>query len=472
MWVSGPRRSPTRPACPEWVAVSVELCAGAPSPEPPETPARKVGGPPVSDPTPRPSSAPLGGRFWAFWSASLASNLSDGVAMIAVPWLASSLAPENAALVAAVATAGRLPWLLLALPAGVLVDRLPRFTLMVSANALRMLLWALLALVVFSGWASIPLLAAFAFCFGALEVCHDTAAETTVTALVPRERLESANGHVRSGAVVAQEFAGRPLGGFVLVLGLFAPFLFNVAALLVSVVALLRVRATTPATTATPSPASAGRTPRGVWSDVVEGVRALWDQPLLRSVAVIAVFVNTAYATLLSTQVLFVRDVLGLGSTGFGLLMAFAAIGGVIGGQVVSRLRSALPHGTLPTFCLAASGLLYLLVALFPLTPVVAGVYLLSGGLVLGYAVAMTSIRQRVTPDHLLGRVNAAMRTVSWGMSAVGMAAGGVLVAVLAPTLGQADALRVPYALVSAVSLAVVVFFGRRLVGLVREHDR
>ncbi|WP_026116225.1 MFS transporter [Nocardiopsis valliformis] len=430
----------------------------------------------MSDSTTRATTAPLGGRFWAFWSASLTSNLSDGVAMIAVPWLASSLAPENAALVAAVATAGRLPWLLLALPAGVLVDRLPRFTLMVSANSLRLLLWALLAAVVFAGWASVPLLAAFAFCFGALEVCYDTAAETTVPALVPKENLERANGHIRSGAIVAQEFAGRPLGGFVLALGLFVPFLFNIAALLVSVVALLRVRATAPTQDNSPGPGpeappKAPRGLRGVREDVVEGVKALWSQPLLRAVAVIAIFVNTAYATMLSTQVLFVRDTLGLGSAGFGLLMAFAAVGGILGGQLVSRLRVLLPDGTLPVFCLAGSGLLYLVVSVFPLTPVVAGVYFLSGGLVLGYGVAMTSIRQRITPDHLLGRVNAAMRTVSWGMSAVGMAAGGVLVASLAPALGQTDALRVPYALVSAVSLAVVVFFGRRLVGLVREHD-
>lgn len=430
----------------------------------------------MSDSTTRASTAPLGGRFWAFWSASLASNLSDGVAMIAVPWLASSLAPDNATLVASVATAGRLPWLFLALPAGVLVDRAPRFTLMVSANALRVLLWALLALVVFSGWASIPLLAAFAFCFGALEVCYDTAAESAVTALVPKENLERANGHIRSGAVVAQEFAGRPLGGFVLALGLFVPFLFNVAALLVSVAALLRVRATASRapTASEPFPGAPPKAPRGlrgVGADVAEGVRALWNQPLLRAVAVIAVFVNTAYATLLSTQVLFVRDTLGLGPAGFGLLMAFAAVGSVVGGQMVSWMRSVLPNGTLPVVCLAGSGLLYLVVALFPFAPVVAGAYFLSGGLILGYGIAMTSIRQRITPDRVLGRVNAAMRTVSWGMSAVGMAAGGVLVSSLAPALGQTDALRVPYALVSVVSLAVVVFFGRRLVGLVREHD-
>jgi Na+/melibiose symporter-like transporter len=109
-----------------------------------------------------------------------------------------------------------------------------------------------------------------------------------------------------------------------------------------------------------------------VWEDVVEGVKALWSQPLLRAVALIAIFVNTAYATMLSTQVLFVRDTLGLGSAGYGLLMAFAAVGGIIGGQLVSRLREILPHGTLPVFCLAGSGLLYLVVSVFPLTSVVA----------------------------------------------------------------------------------------------------
>lgn len=188
-------------------------------------------------------------------------------------------------------------------------------------------------------------------------------------------------------------------------------------------------------------------------------------------VAMIAVFVNTTYATMLSTQVLFVRDTLGLGSVGFGLLMAFAAVGGIVGGQIVAWLRAVLPHGTLPVLCLAASGTLYLVVALFQHVAVVAGVYFLSGGLVMGYGVTMTSIRQRITPDHVLGRVNAAMRTVGWGMSAVGMAAGGFLVASLAPALGQSEALRAPYALVAVTSLAVVLSFGRRLTRLVREYD-
>ncbi|MFY7064529.1 MFS transporter [Nocardiopsis changdeensis] len=436
-------------------------------------------------PRPKPADRSLGGRFWAFWSAALAANLSDGVAMIAMPWLASSLTSDPV-LVAAVATAGRLPWLLLALPAGVLIDRLPRIPVMAGAGTVRLALWAALAAVVFSGAASVPLLVVFAFCFGALEVCYDTAAETVVASVVPRDRLERANGHLRTGALVVQEFGGRPVGGLLISLGLFAPFVLNAAALVVSVLALLRVRgvdtgghagtaglgdATAAGHAGTAGPAPERRGLRGVGADLAEGVRAIREQPLLRLVAGIALFVNGCYATALSTQVLFVRDVLGLGPVGFGLLMAFAAVGGVVGGQSVARLRAALPHGTLPVACLAATGIVYCVIAALPVLPVVAVGYLLAGGLVLGYAVAMTSIRQRITPDRLLGRVNAAMRTVSWGVSALGMAAGGVMVSALTPLTGHEGALRAPYALIGAVGLAVAVFFGRRLARLVREYD-
>ncbi|WP_306367223.1 MFS transporter [Nocardiopsis sp. CC223A] len=454
----------------------------------------------MPSPVPRPTAAEgsLGGRFWAFWAAASAANLSDGVAMIAVPWLASSLTSDPVS-VAAVATAGRLPWLLLALPAGVLIDRLPRIPVMAGAGTVRLALWAALAAVVFSGAASVPLLVVFAFCFGALEVCYDTAAETVVASLVPRERLERANGHLRTGALVVQEFGGRPIGGLLLSLGLFAPFILNAAALVASVLALLRVRgvdtARHPDTVGPHAPDTAGhgdttaaghaedtgpagpgagperRGLRGVGADLAEGVRAIRHQPLLRLVAGIALAVNGCYATALSTQVLFIRDVLGLGPVGFGLMMAFAAVGGVIGGQSVARLRSVLPHGTLPVVSLTATSVVYCVIAALPVTPVVAVGYLLVSGLILGYAVAMTSIRQRITPDRLLGRVNAAMRTVSWGVSALGMAAGGVMVSALDPLTGHEGALRAPYALIGVVGLVVVVFFGRRLTRLVREYD-
>jgi MFS family permease len=130
-----------------------------------------------------------------------------------------------------------------------------------------------------------------------------------------------------------------------------------------------------------------------------------------------------------------------------------------------------LPRGTLPVVCLTATGLVYCVIAAVPLIPVVAVGYLLASGLVLGYAVAMTSLRQRITPDRLLGRVNAAMRTVSWGISAVGMAAGGVMTSALTPLTGHEGALRAPYALIGVVGLVVVVCFGRRLTRLVRAYD-
>ncbi|WP_342455974.1 MFS transporter [Nocardiopsis sp. N85] len=284
----------------------------------------------------------------------------------------------------------------------------------------------------------------------------------------PRERLERANGDLRTGALVVQEFNGRPVGGLLISIGLFAPFVLNVAALLISVLALARVRVVDPNGEA---PTRERRGSRGVDADLTEGVRAILEQPLLRPVAGIALFVNGCHATAPSTQVLFVRDVLDPGPAGFGLLMAFAAVGGVIGGQSVSFPRSVLAPGTLPVVCLTATSLVHCVVAALPLTPVVAVGHLVTSGLILDYAVAMVSIRQRITPDRLLGRVNAAMHTVSRGVSALGMAAGGVMVAVLTPLTGHEGALRAPYVLLGAVGLVVVVFFGRRLTRLIREYD-
>lgn len=415
---------------------------------------------------PEPAATSLGGRFWAFWSAALAANLSDGVAMIALPWLAASLT-DDPVLVAAVATAGRLPWLILTLPIGVLLDRLARIRVMIATGGARAVLWAGLALAIVADQASVPLVVTFAFCFGALEVCYDTAAETVVPGLVPHQRLERANGHLRTAALVAQEFGGRPIGGLVLTLGMVAPFVLNIAALTISVLALARLRE---------PPRSRVREPgeplRRMGRDLTEGVRTVWRHPLLRLIAGIAIVVNGSYATAVSTQVLFVQDVLGLGSIGFGVLMAVAAVGGVLGAQSVARLRGWLPRGTLPVVSLAMASVAYGVVAAVPAAPVVAVGYLAASGFVVGYSIAVVSVRQRVTPDHLLGRVNAAMRTVSWGISAVGMAAGGVIVSALTPVTGYEAALRAPYLLIAVVGVGVVACCGRRLTGLMREHDR
>ncbi|WP_433868500.1 MFS transporter [Saccharopolyspora sp. CA-218241] len=400
------------------------------------------------------AAAVLGWRFWRFWSASLTSNLSDGVALIALPWIATTVTDE-AFLVGAVAAAGRLPWLVAAIPAGAVIDRLPRFATMAAAATVRALLWAGLGLAAVTGRLSLEALLVVAFALGLAEVFYDTAAVTAIPRLVARGHLEAANGQFRTAEITAQEFLGRPAGGFVLTAGA-APALFLNAGICALVPALLLRLCR-----------DEHREPRladdrdSGWRRFGAGITTIRASPLLRRLVGVTMLFNLAYATVLATQVLFARTTLGLGSAQFGLLMLTAAAGGILGGQFGGRVAARLPAGWLPMTGLAGTGICHLVMAAAPVVPVVAVMLFVSHACVLLCTVSVSSLRQRVTPAALLGRVNAAAGTASWGVATVGMVAGGGLVSLAERWLTDSDALRVPHALTAAVLLVLVCTVGR-----------
>ncbi|AUS80728.1 MFS transporter [Actinoalloteichus sp. AHMU CJ021] len=411
-------------------------------------------------------SRSLGRRFWNFWSASFTSNLTDGIAMIALPWIATHLT-DNPVLITLVASAGRAPWLLLALPAGVLVDRFPRLDLMLVANGTRVVLWAVLAALMATDLVTIPVLTLIAFGLGMMEVLYDTAAESAVPALVSRDNLERANGHLRTAEISAQEFIGRPVGGFVITLGLAVPLLLNALATAVSAM-LLAVLSRRERRLAAAEGRRAAERP--AWRDIGVGVTTIWRDPLLRRLVLGTVVFNGLYSMVLSTQVLFAQNTLALGSVGFGLLMVATAVGGVTGGQLSGWLAARLPRGSMPMLSLLGAGCCFLLMALFPVVPVAMAAYLVSSAFVLTYSVAVISIRQRITPSEILGRVNAAARTASWGVAAFGMVGGGVVVAFAERFLTVEDAPRIPFVLTALGAFGIVLLVGRSTTRLARDH--
>ncbi|PSL00882.1 MFS-type transporter involved in bile tolerance (Atg22 family) [Murinocardiopsis flavida] len=404
-------------------------------------------------------AAGLGRRFWRFWGASFTSNLSDGIALIALPWIATTVTDE-AFWVGAVAAAGRLPWLIAAIPAGAVIDRHPRLPTMAAAAVVRAVLWGGLGALALTGGLRLDVLLAAAFALGLAEVCYDTAAVTAIPDLVPRARLEAANGQFRTAEITAQEFLGRPVGGFALTAGI-APALFGSAGIC-ALVAVVLARLHKGERREPPDP---GERQSG-WRRAGAGVAAIWASPLLRRLVGVTMAFNVAYATILATQVLFAQQTLGLDAAQFGLLMLAAAAGGVVGGQVSGVLAARLPAGWLPMASLSATGCCFLVMAAAPVVPVVAAMLFVSSACVLAYTVSASSLRQRVVPAHLLGRVNAAAGTASWGLATVGMGAGGALVSLAQRRLAESDALRLPYALTAAVILVLVCVAGRPITRL------
>jgi Na+/melibiose symporter-like transporter len=373
--------------------------------------------------TATPPAERLGTDFRRLWTASAVSNLGDGVTLVAAPLLVASLTPDPAA-VAAAALAPQLPWLLLALVSGALVDRLDRRRLLVAVNLGRALVLAALAGAVLAGVATVPLVCLAFFLTGVGETLADTAAGALLPSVVPADRLEQANSRLSATFVIGNQFVAKPFGAYLFVCAAALPFgldaaTFGLAALLL---ALLRWR---PVPAATPPSATAAR--RSLRADVVEGVRALWAVPVLRTLAGCIAVMNVAFCAAFAAFVLYARQRLGLAEVGYGLLLTASALGGLAGSALATRLRSRFG-----TPALLRAGLLIeiglQLVLAGTRNPVVAGVALaVWGGHAMVWGVLVVSLRQRLVPDRLRGRVTGVYALADLGGAALGTAAGGVL---------------------------------------------
>jgi len=167
--------------------------------------------------------APLGRAFWKLWSASTLSNLADGVVKVSLPLVAVTLT-DSPALVAGIVVAVTLPWLLFALPAGALTDRVDRRAAMLLANVARASALAVLVATVLLGYGSIWALYAVALFVGIAETVYDTCAQSILPQVVPRERLSRANGRLQAAELAANEFVGPPLGGVLVATGIAVAF--------------------------------------------------------------------------------------------------------------------------------------------------------------------------------------------------------------------------------------------------------
>ncbi|HEY1135484.1 MAG TPA: MFS transporter [Nocardioides sp.] len=433
--------------------------------------------------TPASPAAPptaLGARFRLFLVSATAANLGDGLMAVALMWLASSLTREPAA-IALIGLANRLPWLLLSLPAGVIVDRVDRRRLIVAMDGVRCATVLVLGLVVAAVQSDLPspaalaagadtpagapallgLLALSALVLGCAEVLRDNAAQTLLPALVERHQLEKANARLWSAEISANQFVGPPLGGVLVGLAVALPFLLNAGLLALSAVLLLGMSGVYRARPAPPTAAPVTAAPaaaRPSWrADLAEGITWLWRHRLLRTLALMLGVMNLMGAAAFATIVLFVQEVLGvLDGWAFGLVLTGSAIGSVLAGLVSERIVRRLSPG--PTLLLAVAGMgLGLGAAGLTSSPVLFWTIELATGLtVVLWNVVTVSLRQRIIPDHLLGRVNAAYRFFGWGMMALGAPLGALVILLVEPTLGRGTALRAPYLLGAAAYLVMV----------------
>ena len=387
----------------------------------------------------------LGRNFQKALVASGFANLADGVLWVALPLLAVQLT-RSPVLIAGVTVAARLPWLL-APVAGAFADRLDRRQSMLRVNLVRTVLLGGLALAVAGDVATLAMLYAVAVLLGVAETLFDTSAQSLLPALVPRDDLTRANSRLFAIELVANTFIGPPLGGLLAAVGLAVALGAPAAAYLVGAGCLALISGSFRAAGAAPAGSTRLR------DEIAEGAGFVWRHQVLRPLAIMLGIENMAFAAAFAVFVLYAVDPgpMGLSETGYGILTATLGIGSLVGTWLAApaerrlgRVRTLVVSVVLTTASLVVPAL--------TASPVLVGASFAVGGVsIVLWNVITVSLRQRITPDRLLGRMNAAYRLVGWGTMPLGAALGGFL----AETLG----LRGTFVVAAALALATLAGF-------------
>jgi MFS family permease len=382
----------------------------------------------MPDAAPTPESASLWRHrdFIMLWSGQSISELGSSVTTVALPLTAVVLLKASTLQVGLLTAASTVCFLLVALPAGLVVDRIAKRRLMIGCDVARMLIIGSVPLAALLGVLTMGQLFAVALLSGLATVFFDVAYQSYVPVLIPREKLHDGNGKIGATAAFAQ-VAGPGLGG-----GLFG--LIGAGSMTVdsvsyafSSLSLLLIKAREPRV-ARSKEVGAGLA--GLRTEILAGLAFVLRHPVLRKIAACTGTANLFGSMAGTLEIIFLVRVLHVPPADTGLLVAVGSLGGILGGVLSSRLSrwigsariiwfSMLVFGAIPIVMpLAEPGLR---LAFFPVA--VAGLSFTA----VVYNVAQLSYRQLICPPELLGRMNAAIRWIVWGTLPLGGLLGGVL---------------------------------------------
>jgi MFS family permease len=384
----------------------------------------------------------LGSAYWRLWWANAVSYAGDGVLVSALPLFAVTVT-KDPRLISLVSAAMFLPWLLLSLPAGAIVDRHDRVALMWRSQTVQFAVMGVLTVLIMTRVAGIAVLAAAGFLLGCAEVVFSNAEQSALPALVPADLLPRANGNQQVVLTIGETFAGPPLGSALFAVRAALPFGLDAVSFAGSAALLAGLPRTAP------SRAVQARSQQRMRAQIAEGVRWLAGHRLLRTVALLLGVSNFSSQMGQATLVLLATQTLHVGTRGYGLLWTAAAIGSVLGGLVnpaITRRLGLLPSLTvaMATFAAVDAG-----IGLAPNFAVAAALMACNGFFVTMWNVVTVTLRQRIVPAELLGRVNSVYRMLGWGLMPLGALAGGFI--------AHAAGLRAAYVVAGVLSGAALI---------------
>ena len=396
-------------------------------------------------------------NFNLLLTASTFSNLADGIAGFAYPWL-FSLLTRDPLLISIVSVLVNLPRLIFVLYAGVIADKFNRQKILIYTRLGQVFLTSLFVLLIYINLENIPKAVQFnepqfeskfliistayllAFMFGLLEVTRDNAAQAFLPQIVSKDHLPKANGRLFGIEIVTNNFLGTPVGGFLIGLSLITPFIFDTLLMLASVFFIIGIKGKF-------ERPEKNSKEQNTSEMIKEGVNWLKNNTLLKRLAIYTGVANFFGSMQFPIMILFAQELIGLNAIQYSFLAYGAAIGGLVGSQLANKVNARFEESKTLLISVALFGIGMFVPYVTSNPFVIAGSFGLSSfGSVL-WNVQAVSIRQSLIPDNLLGRVNSVYRLLALGLNPIGTLFGGVLVKILNNSFSREFALRFPFLL-------------------------
>ncbi len=357
--------------------------------------------------------------MWAGHTVSLAGSQ---VTVVALPLVAALTLGADAWEMGVLLAFGRAPYLLVGLPAGVWVDRLPRRVVLLGGSLGQALVLGIVPLAAAMGILSLTLLCAVAFLAGVLAVFTDIAGLAFVPAVVPPEQLSAAQGALEVSQSGSQVAGPSIAGWLVQVLSAPLALLADVASFLFSAAMFGAIRVGEPERAAVRD---------SMWRQIAGGAKAVFRPRLLRYVTLCTATHILFHNAFTAVFLLYLTRDLALAPSVLGTALAVGAVGGVLGSVAGARLGTWLGATPAMAVAIVLTGVGIGLVALADNVVLVAGAQALMWFALQVYNVLQVPVRYALTPAKIHGSVNATIRTAVWGTAPIGALVGGLLGAVV-----------------------------------------
>lgn len=366
----------------------------------------------------------LGLGFNRLFSASVISNLSDGLLAVAAPLLAISLT-KDPVLISMLSAFVMLPWLLFAIPIGLVVDSVDKRLLVTGTNSLRFVIAGLVALAITTDTITIYWLLLATFLVGICEVAADTAAQSLIPVILDKKNFERANSRLNIAETVIQNFVGAPLSGFLYATAIVLPFMLNSIGFLIAAIFVFLIPAHLIAQSSTD--VEINEEPKSFIGDIKFGLKYLWNDHDLRGLVTVTTSLGFFYSLSTSTMILFLTEVLELQAKFFGVLMAGAGSGAVLGGLLTPALSKKFGRGAILAVAIFISSITVLFQGLAPNFWIFGLIGFISSFAITNWNILLMSCYQVLIPAELYGRIHGARRTFVWGVMPIGAFTGGVI---------------------------------------------